>query len=142
MQGATVLRLEENYRSTQEILDVSNWLLGESTLNYDKSLRAARGTGVVPKLFESEDEYGQADYVTQTILDAYSTGEEERRVLYVAMTRAADELHICRSRRGWSSQRADTNDESYFFNRLPSRFVKFDSDITKGSRVGNFSINF
>ena len=41
--GSTVLKLEENFRSTQEILDLSNWLLDESPLNYDKHLRAARG---------------------------------------------------------------------------------------------------
>ena len=33
---SVVLRLEKNYRSTQEILDLSNWLLEESSINYNK----------------------------------------------------------------------------------------------------------
>src|SRR6516165_5132070 len=34
--GSIVLKLEDNYRSTQEILDVSNWLLARSPLGYTK----------------------------------------------------------------------------------------------------------
>jgi DNA helicase-2/ATP-dependent DNA helicase PcrA len=33
VQGATVLKLEDNYRSTQEILNLSNWLLEQSPLS-------------------------------------------------------------------------------------------------------------
>lgn len=36
--GATILKLTDNYRSTQEILDLSNWLLHVSPLVYDKQL--------------------------------------------------------------------------------------------------------
>ena len=73
---AKVLKLEENYRSTQEILDLSNWLLAQSPLEYDKSLRAARGKGFKPKLVETEDQFSQADYVAQTVLSAYETEEK------------------------------------------------------------------
>ncbi len=72
---AQVYRLQQNYRSTQEILDLSNWLLGQSPLNYDKSLTAARGTGDVPKLIEREDQHQQADYIARTILTAYDCEE-------------------------------------------------------------------
>ena len=34
--GSIILKLEDNYRSTQEILDVSNWLLARSPLGYTK----------------------------------------------------------------------------------------------------------
>ncbi len=34
VKGAKILKLQENYRSTQEILDVSNWLLSQSRLGY------------------------------------------------------------------------------------------------------------
>ncbi len=40
---AEILTLEENYRSTQEILDLSNWLLAHSPIHYDKQLKAHRG---------------------------------------------------------------------------------------------------
>jgi Superfamily I DNA and RNA helicases len=40
---AQVLTLEMNYRSTQGILDLSNWLLAQSPIEYGKQLQAYRG---------------------------------------------------------------------------------------------------
>ena len=39
VKDSEIYRLEDNYRSTQEILDISNWLLEKSTINYNKRLR-------------------------------------------------------------------------------------------------------
>ena len=50
VEGSTVLKLSVNYRSTQEILDLSNWLLNKSNLNYEKNLISDRGSGIVPKI--------------------------------------------------------------------------------------------
>ena len=46
-----VLKLTDNYRSTQEILALSNWLLRQSPLEYDKDLHAVRGKGQIPELY-------------------------------------------------------------------------------------------
>lgn len=43
LPGATVLTLSRNYRSHQEVLDVANWLLEQSPLDYRKHLVAERG---------------------------------------------------------------------------------------------------
>jgi len=51
---AVVLRLEENYRSTQGILDVSNWLLNASTIAYNKNLTAHRKESSTPLLRTSQ----------------------------------------------------------------------------------------
>ena len=40
--NATILKLTKNYRSTQEILDLSNWLLDQSKLDYQKNLCSQR----------------------------------------------------------------------------------------------------
>ncbi len=69
----TILKLQENYRSTQEILDVSNWLLTQSELKYDKELTAKRGAGRKPLLVDCEDAYAQADVIVQHIFEAYQT---------------------------------------------------------------------
>jgi DNA helicase-2/ATP-dependent DNA helicase PcrA len=45
--GASVVTLEDNYRSTQPILDAANALINEGDRNYKKALRAARNA-VVP----------------------------------------------------------------------------------------------
>jgi superfamily I DNA/RNA helicase len=47
---AEIFKLEKNYRSTQEILDLSNWLLDQSPIHYDKKLEAYRGDGIKPRM--------------------------------------------------------------------------------------------
>ena len=68
-------KLTINYRSTQEILDISNWLLEASPLNYDKTLQAARGTGNKPCIIHWRDEWEEANDITDKILDSVKTGE-------------------------------------------------------------------
>lgn len=69
-----VVRLEENYRSTQEILDVSNWLLARSPLEYNKHLRAARGSGVRPQMREFENKYLEAAWIADDISAQHDEG--------------------------------------------------------------------
>jgi DNA helicase-2/ATP-dependent DNA helicase PcrA len=63
-----------NYRSTQEILDLSNWVLEQSPLNYDKKLVAHRGKGEMPNLIHVEDDWEEADIITDDILKWVSEG--------------------------------------------------------------------
>jgi DNA helicase-2/ATP-dependent DNA helicase PcrA len=74
LPGSDVLRLERNYRSTQEILDLANWLLAESPLDYSKHLEAARGEGVVPRLIDFGDALDEAHWITDDILERHETG--------------------------------------------------------------------
>ena len=74
--GATTLKLTENYRSTQEILDVSNWLLNASPLDYDKQLIAARGAGQRPQLHIFPNEWEEAAWVTQDIIRRKNDGDD------------------------------------------------------------------
>lgn len=67
-------KLELNYRSTQEILDLSNWVLAQSPLNYNKNLIADRGKGEKPQLIHIEDDWEEADTVTDTILQTLADG--------------------------------------------------------------------
>lgn len=80
---AQVLKLELNYRSTQEILDVSNWLLTQSKLKYDKKLTAFRGPGNAPILFVTETEMEEAEWVTDRIVKHHQQGTawQEQMVL-------------------------------------------------------------
>ena len=76
---AAVITLEENYRSTQPILDSANALLGEASRQYRKVLRARRGGGARPRLVTVGDDRGQADYVVARILEAREAGVLLRR---------------------------------------------------------------
>ncbi len=65
---STKLYLNTNYRSTQEILDISNWLLEQSNINYNKHLKSYRGSGIKPSIEYVYDEYSEANSVTDKIL--------------------------------------------------------------------------
>ena len=64
---AEVLTLEMNYRSTQGILDLSNWLLAQSQIDYDKQLRAYRGKGLKPQLHILSNEFEEANWIIQDL---------------------------------------------------------------------------
>jgi len=71
---AQVKKLTINYRSTQEILDFSNWVLDRSPLNYDKRLVAYRGKGLKPIISHFHQEWDMARDIVMRIKN--SQGEE------------------------------------------------------------------
>lgn len=64
---ANIFKLEQNYRSTQEILDLSNWLLAQSPIEYNKQLQAQRGAGLKPKLHIFRNEFDEAAWIVDDI---------------------------------------------------------------------------
>lgn len=72
--GAVVLRLERNYRSTQGILDVSNWLLDQSPLKYEKHLVAHRKTVSTPHLLDFDTDFDEARWVVKDLIHRHETG--------------------------------------------------------------------
>ncbi|HWX23840.1 MAG TPA: UvrD-helicase domain-containing protein, partial [Vicinamibacteria bacterium] len=65
--GARILRLEENYRSRQEILDVASELVSHNEKRKGKTLRALRGGGERVGLHRAGDEYQEAAKVVEQI---------------------------------------------------------------------------
>lgn len=66
------LKLTLNYRSTQQILDLSNWLLRQSPLKYEKDLVAARGSGLMPEVIHWDSEWEEARDIASKMLAAQS----------------------------------------------------------------------
>jgi len=64
---AKVVRLEENYRSTAEILTVANRLIAFNKERYPKVLRAARPGGQRPRVLQCKDEEAEAQQVAADI---------------------------------------------------------------------------
>jgi len=62
---ATVIRLEENYRSTQMILDAANALIAENTRRLGKTLFTARRGGAPLQLVATADERDEAEWVAR-----------------------------------------------------------------------------
>jgi DNA helicase-2/ATP-dependent DNA helicase PcrA len=73
-QGATVVTLEENYRSTQGVLDAANALIGQGQRQYRKVLRANRGSGARPRYVTVVDDQAQADYIVSRVLETRERG--------------------------------------------------------------------
>jgi DNA helicase-2/ATP-dependent DNA helicase PcrA len=72
--GATVVTLEENYRSTQPILDLSNAVMKPARDRYTKNLRTARKEGERPQLVTCRDEEEQTRIVCDTVLARLEEG--------------------------------------------------------------------
>jgi len=77
--GASVVTLEDNYRSTQAVLDAANALIGEGHRQYRKVLRATRGSGQRPRYVTVADDQVQAEYVVNGVLDAREKGVALKR---------------------------------------------------------------
>ncbi len=67
--GAQVIRLEENYRSTQCILDAALGVVAKNVKRLGKTLTATRGQGPVLRYFESRDAASEAEYVAGEIFN-------------------------------------------------------------------------
>ncbi len=74
VEDSVTLKLEKNYRSTQEILDASNWLLSESPLNYEKDLVAARGSGMCPQLHTFVNEWEEGRWIAEDLIERRNAG--------------------------------------------------------------------
>lgn len=68
--AAEVVTLEQNYRSSQPVLDAANALIDEASRQYRKRLSSVLASGTRPRLVTVLDEQAQADYVVQHILRA------------------------------------------------------------------------
>jgi len=91
-EGTTVLALEENYRSTQPILDVTNTLISRAEERYTKNLFTRRTGGEKPWLVTAHDEQAQTRFVVDRILELHEEGTplREMAVLFRAGYMSAD----------------------------------------------------
>src|ERR1700730_13337988 len=97
---ARVITLEQNYRSTQPILDACNSVIEFAAERFTKNLRSDRRSKQRPFLTTVADETVQARYVAQQILDAREAGVplKSQAVLFRASHHSA-QLEIELSRR-------------------------------------------
>ena len=66
--GTKVIRLEQNYRSTQKILSAAGGVVAHNARRLGKTLAATRGEGCNLKFYEARNAAAEADYVTGEIL--------------------------------------------------------------------------
>jgi DNA helicase II / ATP-dependent DNA helicase PcrA len=80
---AAIIRLEQNYRSTQIILDAASAVIHQNRNRKDKRLWTERAGGAPILYFRGGDELEEADFITRTIRQARGEGVESTlAVLY------------------------------------------------------------
>jgi DNA helicase-2/ATP-dependent DNA helicase PcrA len=61
----TMIKLEENYRSRENILQAANHLIAHNSQRIDKTLKPTRGVGEQIYLYKADDEQQEAKFVVQ-----------------------------------------------------------------------------
>jgi DNA helicase-2/ATP-dependent DNA helicase PcrA len=107
LEHATTFKLQENYRSTQETLDIANWLLLQSSIDYDKQLHAHRGRGIKPLLLDFESKFDEAQWIATDLQQRHESG-------------ASWSDHMILVRSAWS---AKTLEGALIERNIPYRFV-------------------
>ena len=72
--GTKVVRLEQNYRSTQRILSLASGVIAHNVQRKDKTLWTENGEGDKAKLYRAWDEHEESNFVAQTILTVRGEG--------------------------------------------------------------------
>jgi DNA helicase II / ATP-dependent DNA helicase PcrA len=72
--GTRIIKLEENYRSTQPILNLTNEIIQRAHERYEKRLFTEKGEGETPILVQAESEQMQSRFVCQKILELREEG--------------------------------------------------------------------
>lgn len=98
--GATVLKLEQNYRSVQPILDATNAVIAMCPHRYNKDLFSTRSSRQKPRLVTLADEDQQCDYLIRRCLEHLEAGIplKKQAVLFRA-AHHSDALEVELSRR-------------------------------------------
>jgi DNA helicase-2/ATP-dependent DNA helicase PcrA len=78
--GTTIVTLEQNYRSTQPILDVTNTLISRATERFTKNLWTRREGGERPWLVTTQEEQQQTRFVVERILELHEEGTPLREI--------------------------------------------------------------
>ncbi len=72
--GTTLIPLEENYRSTQPILRLTNEIISRAAERYEKRLFSRKSKGEAPLLVQAESEQMQSRFVCQRVLELREEG--------------------------------------------------------------------
>ncbi|MCA1556911.1 MAG: UvrD-helicase domain-containing protein [Acidobacteria bacterium] len=89
---AEVIKLEENFRSTQPILDVANAIIADASESYSKQLYSGMAEGEPPVLVSAQDENEQSQFVCERIEELRDEGVplSEMAVLFRAGSHSFD----------------------------------------------------
>lgn len=67
-ENTKLIKLEENYRSTPQVLDAANNLLKQASHKFDKELYSNKDEGELPALVQAPSVHDQSRFITQVVL--------------------------------------------------------------------------
>tara|TARA_R110002096_G_scaffold231766_11_gene421576 strand:- start:5749 stop:7767 length:2019 start_codon:yes stop_codon:yes gene_type:complete len=73
-ENTVLIKLEENYRSTPQILDVANGVLGQANFKFNKELYTSREDGELVALVQAQSEHDQSRFISQVVLNQREEG--------------------------------------------------------------------
>ena len=65
--GSKIIKLEQNYRCTQNILNAANEVIKNNETKYEKKLWTENDKGTLPKVFRGDNEYSEATFIVSQI---------------------------------------------------------------------------
>ena len=78
-RGAKKIKLEQNYRSTNKILDAANAVIAKNDSRYEKNLWSAKGDGENIRVVRAKDGEAEALFVVNTIRNLVARGDYDYR---------------------------------------------------------------
>ena len=95
-KNTKLIKLEQNYRSTENILNVANAIIENNTERVEKYLYSNKGTGELIDYFEAQDEADEANYIASKIKQDSGGDYNRYAVLYRtnSQSRALEEACI------------------------------------------------
>jgi len=85
---AAVIKLEQNYRSTSNILDAANQVIANNLGRKDKTLWTEHGIGEPIRMYCAQDEQDEAAWIVQQIVDLRGKGASLRDIAVLYRTNA------------------------------------------------------
>jgi DNA helicase II / ATP-dependent DNA helicase PcrA len=87
-----VFKIETNYRSTPQILDLANESISRNIDQFPKKLKAERESSILPSLIAARDERNQATLITKRIMQIYREGQgyKDIAILYRSTYQSAE----------------------------------------------------
>ena len=65
--GTKIIKLEQNYRCTQNILKAANAVIKNNEVKYKKELWTQNEEGHLPKVYQADNEYDEGTYIVEQI---------------------------------------------------------------------------
>ncbi len=72
--GAKIVRIEQNYRSTPQVLELANASIAQNTEQFKKNLQPVRARGPKPVIVPASNGFQQAEFVATQVLELRDQG--------------------------------------------------------------------